>query len=905
MIQHDDLFPRVEGVERCDAGTAGRDSASVLVIIPTYNERGNVTRLMETISALDPHVSFDALIVDDGSTDGTRESVREYGTTADHGVYLMSRKEKFGLGNAYLDAYRWMFKYLPEYKTVVHMDADFSHDPHMIPLLISQARAYGVAVGSRYVVGGCTPDWNWRRVLISLFGNIYMRFVLKLFFPSYPVRDNTAGFIAWKRQVLFDVAQYDIPGDGYSFLTAEKLIAFRVGFPAIEVPIVFRDRRLGVSKISKSIIIEALSMPWRLAMKFRHITFSSSLLPPSDGDPENKPEARSQKPEAKIVLNFGYWLIIPFIFAFLLYLAFILPGLFNGFHPWWRIPVLAPVAPDVYLYQTWLGAVAQGLPQGQFFYWVVPIFRFLWQLTGGMLSLPEFTLLTFILSAIPTVFILPWTIKQWAADLALAERRILTIGFVCVWTLVLGFRPGYYSWYAPVIFFGFGALGLFRRRLCEKRWARSLCWGVLSLAAFFIYPWCLIFAGTFMAVMFARLFFRQSKKAALVSIIIFSIASVFAVFVSLLFAHIVSSPSFAAVIDLYHRTGVTPSHMPFIMNTVLVMAGWLLLGSGFAKDEEGAGHLVGWICLFLLWFDYPFTGFFIYNEHFMQVLAPFGLLSLGYVLSRGNEKQKWSVPVFVVSMLFICLYVWKSFVSSSSVRGFMVHFINWIPLAIAAGLMVFSKRKKIIMMIGVIGLICIGAWGYVSIVRAQTRDVGVVVRTAPSSIIDWIRQDGSAATRYCSDTNTASVLGAHTGRAFYPSTAMMFERVTNEVLRARFRSIAQVFDVDGAGEHEAWNFILTSSIQSTCDAFPFQEKMMRAVGFSQNTIDRVTGCPRQEISAEKDFVSSAITRQGTALPLLSVCDRVIVRDDLQSFWNLPKTDEMLTEVGGYRVYAVH
>lgn len=269
-------FPRVEKFERCDAG---QESAPVLVIIPTYNERGNIVRLMSAIAHLDPSIHFDVCVVDDGSTDGTRESIYEYAKTAKHGVYLMMRKGKFGLGNAYLDAYHWMFKYLPSYKTIVHMDADFSHDPHMIPLLISQASMYGVAIGSRYVVGGCTPDWNWRRVMISLFGNFYMRSVLKLFFPSYPIRDNTAGFIAWKRHVLQDVVKYDIPGDGYSFLTAEKLIAFRVGYPAIEVPIVFRDRRLGVSKISKSIIIEALVMPWRLARKFRHVTFSSSLLP--------------------------------------------------------------------------------------------------------------------------------------------------------------------------------------------------------------------------------------------------------------------------------------------------------------------------------------------------------------------------------------------------------------------------------------------------------------------------------------------------------------------------------------------------------------------------------------------------------------------------------------------------
>jgi len=375
-MERDDCFERVEGVERCDDVAASsfdhetaQEAASVLVIIPTYNERGNVARLLATIASLDEHISFDAMVVDDGSTDGTRDAVREYAKTARHGVYLMSRKGKFGLGNAYIDAYRWMFKHLPEYKTIVHMDADFSHDPHMIPLLVSQSSAYGVAVGSRYVVGGCTPDWNWRRVLISLCGNLYMRFVLKLFFPSYPVKDNTAGFIAWKRQVLADVLQHDIPGDGYSFLTAEKLIAFRIGFPAIEVPIVFRDRRLGVSKISKSIIVEVFSMPWRLAMKFRHITFSSSLLPPpEDQDRCETREVRNENNESGATLESHishlisrFWYIVPLIFAALLCLAFILPGIFNGFQPWWRIPLLAPIAPDIYLYQTWLGAVAQGL----------------------------------------------------------------------------------------------------------------------------------------------------------------------------------------------------------------------------------------------------------------------------------------------------------------------------------------------------------------------------------------------------------------------------------------------------------------------------------------------------------------------------------------------------------------
>lgn len=237
-----------------------------LVIIPTYNERENVELLFQAFKELG--LDADLFIADDASPDNTVAAVAERASSFPHRIFLMRRRGKFGLGVAYLDAYRAAVSRLPEYKCFVQMDADFSHDPRMVPLLVEKATAYGVAVGSRYVQGGATPDWNHWRYLLSHTGNIYARWILRLFFPSYLIQDSTSGFVAWRRDVIERVLEHPIYGDGYAFQTAIKLVAFRLGFPALEVPIIFRDRRLGVSKLNHHIIFEAFWMPWRLGFSF-------------------------------------------------------------------------------------------------------------------------------------------------------------------------------------------------------------------------------------------------------------------------------------------------------------------------------------------------------------------------------------------------------------------------------------------------------------------------------------------------------------------------------------------------------------------------------------------------------------------------------------------------------------
>ena len=230
---------------------------SALIVVPTYNERDNVEEVVARFLAAAPEAEL--LFVDDNSPDGTGELLDQL-AAADPRVHVMHRAGKLGLGTAYLDGFRWGlargFDYLLE------MDADFSHDPQYLPELLRLAReGADVVIGSRYVEGGGTENWGVGRKLISRGGSLYARTVL-----GVKVRDVTAGFICWRRRALEAIDLDAIRSNGYSFQIEMKYRAIRAGLTVVETPIIFIDRRVGKSKMSRAIFLEALGMVWKLRL---------------------------------------------------------------------------------------------------------------------------------------------------------------------------------------------------------------------------------------------------------------------------------------------------------------------------------------------------------------------------------------------------------------------------------------------------------------------------------------------------------------------------------------------------------------------------------------------------------------------------------------------------------------
>ena len=220
-----------------------------LVIIPTYNEVDNIEDVTRLTLSVDP--TFDILFVDDNSSDGTQGRIGEAQEAYQGRIHLLTRSSKLGLGTAYIAGFKWALS--RQYAHIIEMDADLSHDPKDLARMTLLLRKHPVVVGSRYVQGGKTQNWGMLRQLISRSGSIYSRFVL-----GFNVRDMTAGYVGWRRQVLEAIGLDRVRSQGYGFQVELKYRAHRAGFPIHEMPIIFRDRIRGTSKMGANIIFEAM-----------------------------------------------------------------------------------------------------------------------------------------------------------------------------------------------------------------------------------------------------------------------------------------------------------------------------------------------------------------------------------------------------------------------------------------------------------------------------------------------------------------------------------------------------------------------------------------------------------------------------------------------------------------------
>jgi dolichol-phosphate mannosyltransferase len=222
-----------------------------IVVIPTFNERENIANIIKAIFSL--HQGFHVLVIDDSSPDGTAEIVRGLQRKFPGELFLEERKGKLGLGTAYIHGFKWAVN--QGYHFIFEMDADFSHNPKDLQRLYETCKFKGgdMAIGSRYVKGGGNVNWPRDRVLLSKGGSFYTRLITQM-----PVKDPTAGFVCYRKEVLETINLDAIRFVGYAFQIEMKFATWKLGFTIMEVPIVFEDRRYGVSKMNKGIVKEGI-----------------------------------------------------------------------------------------------------------------------------------------------------------------------------------------------------------------------------------------------------------------------------------------------------------------------------------------------------------------------------------------------------------------------------------------------------------------------------------------------------------------------------------------------------------------------------------------------------------------------------------------------------------------------
>jgi dolichol-phosphate mannosyltransferase len=235
-----------------------------IVIIPTYNEKENISAIVERV--FDLQLGFHILVLDDSSPDGTGQIVRQLQQKHSNELFLVERKGKLGLGTAYIHGFKWAVG--KGYHYIFEMDADFSHNPSDLQRLYEACKLNGadLAVGSRYVKGGGNVNWPMNRIVLSRGASIYTRLITWM-----PIQDPTAGFVCYSKEVLQTINLDEIHFTGYAFQIEMKFAAWKLGFKIKEVPIIFEDRKLGVSKMNKGIVKEGvlgvLKLRWESLFK--------------------------------------------------------------------------------------------------------------------------------------------------------------------------------------------------------------------------------------------------------------------------------------------------------------------------------------------------------------------------------------------------------------------------------------------------------------------------------------------------------------------------------------------------------------------------------------------------------------------------------------------------------------
>ena len=226
----------------------------ILVISPTFNERKNIKIFIDTV--LNDNPKFDLLIVDDNSPDGTSDKVKELQSEFKN-LHLEVREKKLGLGTAYIFGFKWALN--REYDRIVQMDADLSHNPKDLAMMVKNLDDNDLVIGSRYINGISVVNWPLRRLMLSYGANTYSRMI-----TGMPIMDGTGGFKAWSSKVLDDIDLDSVRSQGYSFQIEMNFRAWIKGYKLKELPIIFSDRTIGQSKMSKKIVYEAIFMVWRL-----------------------------------------------------------------------------------------------------------------------------------------------------------------------------------------------------------------------------------------------------------------------------------------------------------------------------------------------------------------------------------------------------------------------------------------------------------------------------------------------------------------------------------------------------------------------------------------------------------------------------------------------------------------
>jgi hypothetical protein len=621
--------------------------------------------------------------------------------------------------------------------------------------------------------------------------------------------------------------------------------------------------------------------------------------------------------------SISWWVVAPIAIAAWVWAPHWIWNLNAGIADWWRIPVLPSPVFDTSAYLQWLGQIAVGLDIGGLFRWFEWPLRALTAILYPSWSIPEIWLLTRWLSAVAVLWVGGWCVRK-IGGLGVWPSRFTSS---CIWLslmLVLGMRPGVYSWYLPLGFFGMAAAASVVCALDRKRIAAAVLWSVLAVFATSVYLWFMLVVLIWIASAWGAWIIRKNRAAWFVLVAFAALGSIAFAFV--LAPWLDRSAWWPILVDVQERVGVAETRIPQIANPFIAMLGWIALLVAIARRRIGddAARIVtvqwAWIALLLAWLVTPFIGFYIHNDHFRTPIVLLSWVSMAAVwftttppsssLSQGEERRGiWkTIPIatLLAALAFIAKILLKPYGVGKDDLD-ILHLSLWFSLAVGAWLVIRHQQRRTSAPSrrwSVAVIVCsmlIGGIPLVATYQRQFAQMPDLVSREP--VMAWITANIPPDRIGCADPSAADVLSAHTGRRIVPAETTFYMRESNDATLKRFAAFASGYDLATSGAGDALRQYIDLSQGIVCNQYPLQSRILRALGMSDDRIDGLIGCPRAMLDARFSAFMS-ISRTGTVdeAAFRDACPWVVVTDDQKVNWRIPAEYEETRVEGGVSVW---
>lgn len=609
-----------------------------------------------------------------------------------------------------------------------------------------------------------------------------------------------------------------------------------------------------------------------------------------------------------VKMNKGWWLGVPavaFVVAWLPYWIWNLTAGAPLSNEWWRVRIVPQGIFDAYIYLHWLGAYVLGNDAANQFSWLGKLLRVLYSTLPNGVTIPELWIVSRWVAIIFSIWIGSWCLTKWTG----CTRNQARVYSAVVWVasfLTLSLRPGISSTYWPVVIAGVTFVFIGAERLDQGYWKRGLAWIVAGIMLSSIYPWFFLFSGIWAT---AILCSRFSKMSMRINLAIVAATSVVTVLISPFIARILMQPNVVAKLETVERNGVVFSRMPFISNTVIVMAVWLFLCGvilcfnrkiNSAAMRRLAILFSAWLALFAVWFHTPFTGVFTHNDHFISVVQFLGIVSVLAVWITQSEvdfRINKRIPLVLglfSSAFFIYILAKPARGSFLKLDVYVIHLTNWFFLAITSWMMVFKSRfmrfseKPIIFWIAIFSpLLLVSIGSLTTAIIRESPDIVAIKTRVP--VIEWISSNVSPGTAMCAEPEIAAFYSAHTGRPVLPGEGPIAYPISYETVLTQLETIAGSLNVADSGNSGSFRFFSVYYLDRACRQFAIQMSVMRKIGVSEEMIDRISGCDEKRITSFQSRIEIAVQKHElNEAAFISTCPYAIVEKGRKDYWNLPK-----------------